>query len=243
METDIPYGPITTNTSMQGRVVLQLDNLPTQHPHYALIPNYVNEAKDQLLTLGLSMSRNMLDHMPRLRNWRWTDITQAGQNSMPLPERMLYLESMSYTKLATPYDVTATVLYPSTPVAPGAASEFGLYPRTAVGWPTLFRRAGSSIEFWPTPVSTPVDYRTAIVVYGTRMDKDLSAAADGLLMSPRMQLMVIDLAVVIAMEKMGWDEGPERRIALESKFGRLIGAGTKERMRAPVRTRAAGTPS
>jgi hypothetical protein len=242
-ETDIVFGPASLITSIQGMVIAQLDNLPTQNPHYALIPTYINQAKDEILTLGLSMGRNVLDHLPRMRNWRWMDITQAGVSTMPLPERMLYLEAMSYTKSLAPYDPSSVVLFPSTPVPSGSATEFGLYPRTATGWPTLFHRAGSSIELWPPPVSTPTDFRTAIVVYGTRMDNILVNNTDVLLMSPRLQLLTVDLAVVIAMEKMGWDEGPERRAALESKLGRLIGMGTKERIHAPIKTRVGGTPS
>lgn len=241
-ETDIPFGPITTSTSLQGRVILQLDNLPTQHPHYALIPKYVNEAKDELLTLGLSIGSQVLDHLPRLRNWRWYGQTTAGQNYMPLPERMLYLEAMSYTKSTAAYDPSTTQLFPSTPVPQSAAQEFGFFSQTTTGWPTLFRRAGARIEMWPVPSSSPTDYRTTIVVYGTRMDSDLSASTDTLLMSPRMQLLVVDLAVAISMEKMGWDEATERRAAVESRLGRLIAPGVKERIRPKVTTKVAGTP-
>lgn len=242
LETDIPFGPVTTVTSMQGQVITQLDNLPTQHPHYSLIPNYINQAKDELLTLGASINRSVLDQLQRLRNWRWSDVTIAGQNWLPLPERMLWLEAMAYTKSIAAYDPSTTVLYPANPIPPGASANFGLYPRTSTGYPVLFHRAGSRLEMWPTPSSSPTDYRTTVVVYGTRMDKDLSAATDTLLMSPRLQLLVIDLSVAIAMEKMGWDEGSEKRIAVESKLSRLLSPGTEERATTRVRTRIAGTP-
>jgi hypothetical protein len=84
-ETDILFGPIGTKTSFQGRVRAQLDNLPSQHDHYTLIPTYCNQAIEEIQTLGLSMGREMLDQLPRLRNWRWWDVTIAGQNWLPLP--------------------------------------------------------------------------------------------------------------------------------------------------------------
>lgn len=240
-ETDIPFGPIGTKTTILGQMVVRLDNLPSQHQHYSLLPNYFNEAKDELLTLGLGMGRSVLDQLPRLQHWRWYDVTVSGQNYLPLPERMLDLEAMGYTESTAAYDSSTTTLKPST-LASGASEEFGLFSRTATGYPTLFRRAGARIEYWPTTSTTPVDSRTTVVVQGTRMDVNLSADADTLLMSPRLQLLAIDLAVVVAMEKMRWDEAEDGRVALESKLARLISPGGRERMRSKVRTRVAGTP-
>lgn len=241
-ETDIPFGPVATKTSILGRLVTRLDNLPSQHPHYSLLPNYFNEAKDELLTLGFGLGRGVIDQLPRLQNWRWTDITISGQNWLALPERMLDLSAMGYTESTSAYDPSTTTLKPATPISNGTVDEFGLYSRTATGFPTLFRRAGGRIEFWPTPSVSPTDYRTAIVIYGTRLDVNLSADADTLLMSPRMQLLAIDIAVVVAMEKMGWDEADEQRTKLESKLSRLFSIGKKERARSNIRTRVAGTP-
>lgn len=242
VETDIVFGPITTATSMQGRVITNLDNLATQNPHYALIPSYVNEASVEILTLGLSMNRQVLDQLPRLRNWRWYGQTVVGQDWLPLPERMLYMEGMAYTKLTTAYDPSTQILYPSVMQPAGAAQDFGLMSRTETGWPTRCRRAGSRVEILPVPSVSPTDYRTTVVLYGTRMDSILSASTDTLLMSPRMQLLVVDLATVIAMEKMGWDEASDKRVAFESRLGRLISGGAKERVATGARTRVAGTP-
>lgn len=240
-ETDIPFGPIGTKTSFQGRVRAQLDNLPSQHDHYTLIPTYCNQAVDELQTLGLSMGREVLDQLPRLRNWRWYDVTIAGQNWLPFPERMLWLESMFYAESTAAYDPSTTTLKPSTEPQ-NAAGEFGLISRTSTGWPALYRRAGMRIEFSPTPSISPTDYRATVVLQGTRMDNILSADGDTLLMSPRLQLLTIDLAVAISMEKMGWDEAHEKRTALESKLGRLISPGVKERVQKRTTTRVAGSP-
>lgn len=250
-ETDVPFGPIATKTSFLGMVRAQLDNLPSQHDHYSLIPTYANQAKDELLSLGLSMGRDVLDQLPRLQNWRWSDVTIDGQGWLSLPERMLFLQSMSYVTNATTgagwlsaFDPSssATRLLPSDPLPAGASAEFGLFSRTATGFPTMFRRAGSRVEFWPTPVSTPIDYRTTVVIYGTRLDNILTADTDTLLMSPRMQLLAIDLTVVVAMEKMGWDEATSRREQVEGKLRRLISPGTKERVSQRLTTRVGGTP-
>jgi hypothetical protein len=239
MPTDIQF------SDMQARCYRELDNLPSQHPHYSSIPNYLNEAKDQILTLGLAYGRQVLDQIPRLRNNRWSTLTVNGQNYVTLPDDILYVESMAYTKLTSAYDPTTQTLYPSNEIAAGNAQNFGILPRTpttGLGWPTMWRRAGHNLELWPTPVSTPISYLTTIVIMGTRLDNDLSAPSDTLLMSPRMQLFVIDLAVAIAMEKMGWEEAAAKRGAVEALLGRLIGPAAKERMKVQVRTRIAGTP-
>lgn len=239
-ETDIAFGPITTKTSIQGRMLVQLDNLPTQDPHYALIGAYFNEAKDEILTLGLGMGRQVLDQLPRLQNWRWADATIAGQGWLPLPERMLFLEALSYSKSLAAYDPSTTQLLPASPSL--SAEQFDLMSRTQTGYPTIFRRSGARVEFWPTPSTSPTDFRTQVVLYGTRMDRDLSGPTDTLLMSPRLQLLTIDLAVAITMEKMGWDEAEGRRERVEAKLGRLIGIGMKESVNRKITTRVAGTP-
>ena len=69
-----------------------------------------------------------------------------------------------------------------------------------------------------------------------------SADSDTLLMSPRMQLLVIDLAVAITMEKMGWEEAGAKRTTVESLLARLVGPGMKERVAVVTRTHIAGTP-
>lgn len=219
----------------------QLDNLPSQHDHYTLIPTYCNQAVDEILTLGLSMSREVLDQLPRLRNWRWYDVTIAGQNWLSLPERMLWLEAMFYAESTAAYDPSTTTLKPSSEPQ-GASEDFGLYSRTSTGWPKLYRRAGSRVEFNPTPSTSPTDYRATVVLQGTRMDNILTADDNTLLMSPRMQLLAIDLAVAVSMEKMGWDEAAGRRGEVESKLGRLISPGTKERVARKTTTRVAGSP-
>lgn len=240
-ETDIPFGPIGTKTSFQGRVRAQLDNLPSQHDHYSLIPTYCNQAIDEILTLGLSMGREVLDQLPRLRNWRWWDVTVAGQNWLALPDRMLWLEAMFYAESSAAYDPSTTVLKPST-MPQGAAEDFGLYSRTSTGWPTLYRRVGARVEFNPTPSISPTDYRATVVLQGTRMDNILTNDADTLLMSPRLQLLAIDLSVAVSMEKMGWDEAAGKRTEVESKLSRLISPGVKERAHRKTQTRVAGSP-
>lgn len=242
VETDIVFGPATTATSFQGQVLAGLDNLPTQHPHYSLVPTYCNMAVDELLTLGLALGKEMLDQMPRLRNWRWWGKTTAGIVYMPLPERMLYLEEFQYTKDLNSYDPSTSVLYPSTEITAGEDEIFGILSRTSTGYPSLYRRAGSRIEIWPVPQSSPSDYRSTVVVSGTRMDNILTNPTDTLLMAPRLQLLAIDLSVVISMEKMGWEEAAERRGALETKLARLVSPGKKERVKKTGRTQVAGTP-
>src|SRR6478735_4043258 len=77
-------------SAMKAQIILNCNNLPTQHPHYASIGSYINEAKDEIMTLAFSPTgRRILDLMPRLHNWRWYDVTIDQQNYLPLPASMM----------------------------------------------------------------------------------------------------------------------------------------------------------
>lgn len=243
VQTDIPLGPVATVTSILGRMVAALDNLPTQHPHYPLLTAYFNEAKDELLRTAVTMNRGVvLNMVPRLRNWRWYDVTVAGQNWLPLPERMLDLANVYVTRDQTAYDTSTSTLYPLDPVSDDSPQDFNLLRRDQTGWPTLYRRAGGRVELHPVPSSSPTDYVTTIVVEGLRLDRDLSADADALLMPPHLQVLAIDFGVATAMEKMGWDEAAKQRDLALGKLTRLIGPAVRERLAATPNTRAAGMP-
>jgi hypothetical protein len=239
-QTDLVFGPITTPATLQGRVLTQLDNLSTQSPYYARVPDWVNQAKDEILMLGLALGKQVLDQVPRLQHWRWYDITVDAQNYLPLPERMLWLDDISITRsTVTPNLSSVHQTYPVSPWR-GNDADWGTLSRTATGYPQLYKRAGGRVELWPTPDASPTNYLTYVIAHGTRMDKDLSTNGDVLLMSPRMQLLCVDLAVVIGMENMNWEEAPDKRAQLESRLARLIGLKQKEQNMRTGNTRVSG---
>jgi hypothetical protein len=223
--------------SFVGRVVRNCNNLPTQHPHYSSVQTYINEAKDELLTLGLTLSgRRVLDWLPRLRNWRWYDVTINNQAYLPLPERMLYLEDVHYTKLTTAVVDGTTVEYLS--VEEPDAELWGLISMAA-GWPTRWRRAGSRVLLKPLPTTT---YLTMVVLYGTRRENDLVAAGDTLLMDPQLQTLAVELATAITMEKMGWADAAARRASVVSRLTTMMNIRVEEGKRNTIVTTIAGTP-
>lgn len=226
--------------SMVWRVIRNCDNLPSQHPHYTSIPQYINEGKNELIRIGLPYGRKFLDLMPRLHNWRWYDATINAQAYLALPSSMLVLESMGYTKVTTAFSTATSTTYPS--YEENSAAIWGMFDRAARGWPTRWRRAGSRIEMYPPPSSTPVDYRTNIVVMGIRREDDLTASSDILRMEPDLQNLVVELGTAITMERMGWESAAGRRDKVVTKLAEMCNISAMENNKNIVNTRTAGVP-
>jgi hypothetical protein len=228
-----------TATVMTADVIRNCNNLPPQHPHYSSILKYINEAKDEFMTLMVTSHRGLLSLMPRLQNWRWYDVTVDGQGYLVLPRMMLTLESVSYTKLTTAYVPGSTTEYPTTLVSDPAL--FGQFPKPVTGWPVQYRRNGSRIDLWPTPDASPVNYLTQVVLRGTRREDDIATIAT-YKMDEKLHPMVVELATAIAMEKMGWDEAPARRASIEKRLSRYMNVSAAENQRASMPTAIAGLP-
>lgn len=231
-----------TASQMIAKVALNCSNLPTQHPHYSSLLSYINEAKDEFMTLMLEpRGKKLLDLMQRLRNWRWYDVTVNAQNYLPLPDTLLDLEAVSYTQSQAAYAPSSVREYPSFPEQDPVL--FGLFTKTQTGWPVKWRRAGARVELWPTPSSTPTDYRTMLVLRGTRKEDDLLADnTNKWKMDMKLQNFVGELATAIAMEKMQWEEAQARRTSFEQRMEKYLSIATEERTRSVIRSQIAGTP-
>lgn len=229
---------MTAFSALQAQVILNCSNLPPQHPHYQFVGQYVNEAKDEIMRLAATArGKKLLDYMPRMRNWRWVDVTVSGQDYLPLPGNMLALESVTITKSTAAFVLGATTEYPvfieDDPVL------FGLYPKTQTGWPVKFRRAASRVEFWPTPSSA---FLTRVILRGTRAEDDLVNASDEPLMDQFLQNLLVKLATVITKEHAEWEDAAARRAEFNTLIGQYISIEEEERARSTARTRIAGTP-
>lgn len=232
-ETDITF------VNLKARVIAECDNLPSQHPQYTYIGENVNEAKDELLRMAFGMSRRVLDMLPRLRNWRWSQTTVNGQNYLALPSTMIFLEWVSYTKLTTTFSPSATTTYKM--IEEPDAELLGFRNKATTGWPAVYRRAGTRLEMWPTPSSSPTDYTTKLVVGGVRYDNDLSADGDTLLMDLPLQRLVIDLAAAITMKRATWEDAPSKLAEVTATLQGMFNPTAAER-RTVTNTRVAGTP-
>jgi hypothetical protein len=227
-------------TVMTADVIRNCNNLPPQHPHYSSVLKYINEAKDEFMTLMVSSHRGLLSLMPRLQNWRWYDVTVDGQGYLVLPSTMLTFESASYSKLTTAYVPGTTTEYPMFPEADPVL--FGQFTKTTTGWPVRYRRNGSRIDLWPTPDSSPTNYLTQVVIRGTRKEDDISTTGT-YKMDAKLHAFVVELATAITMEKMGWEEAPLRRASVERRLSRYMNVSATEQGRTMIRTTIAGLPT
>lgn len=227
-----------TAAVMTADVIRNCNNLPSQHPHYSSILKYINEAKDELMTLMITTHRGLMSLAPRLQNWRWYDVTVDGQGYLVLPSTMLTLESASYTKSTTAYVPGTTTEYPMFLEADPVL--FGQFSKTTTGWPVMYRRNGSRIDMWPTPDSSPTNYLTQIVIRGIRKEDDI-ATTSTYKMDAKLHSFVVELATAIAMEKMGWEEAPQRRASVERRLSHYMNVSAVESGRTMIRTRIAGS--
>jgi len=226
-------------SSMKTRVALQCDNMSSADPHFSLLPNYINEARNEFVLMAIGDDPRRINLFPELRRWRWYQVTVTGQGYLELPEDMLVFDSVAYTKLQTAYDPSATTEYPMTEETDEV--QFGQLTKSSTGWPIRYQRVGSLLNFWPTPVASPTDYRTQLVVRGIRAETYLVNPNDVLMMHSRWHPFVIDLATVITMSKRGWvEESATKRQELVSRISNVAGLVGKERLKESRRVQIAG---
>lgn len=233
-ETGIAY------SLLKSRTYLGLTNMPTNHPHYSLVPTYINEAKDELQTMVINNGRvrkKAFSLMPRLNNWRWYDTTVNNQYYLALPANLLWLDHVSCTRLTTAFAPASQVEYPL--VEESDVVMFGQKSKTATGWPTVWCRSGSRIQLWPTPTTA---FLTQIILYGARAEDDLSQSGDTLKMPLRLQKYVVDLAVAVTMEHANMIGAADKRAEVEDHILKSLDITAEERQRNKVITRIAGTP-
>lgn len=233
-EAGIAYSVLKT------RVYVGLGNMPTQHPHYAYVPTYINEAKDDIQSLIFDdpgLRKNALALMPRMKNWRWYDTTVNGQIYLSLPANLLWLDHVSITRLTTAYAPATQTDYPLTEENDPAI--FGQRSKASTGWPTTFVRAGSRIELWPTPTTA---FLTQVVLHGVRAEDDLANPSDTLKMPARLQKYVVDMAKAITMEHAGMNGAADERARVEGRIRNVLGTSGQERRRNKIVIRVAGTP-
>ena len=223
---------------MTTRVRLNLRNLPTQHPHYSSIPNYINEAVQefQTLLLGPRLKKKAVDLIPRLKDWRWYDTTVNNQVYLALPDTLLWLDSVTVTRSTTTFSAATQKEYPVTEEPD--SEKFGQLSKTATGYPTKWHRAGSRIELNPTPTTA---FLTQLVLHGARAE-DTLATTDKLKMPLRLQYFVLELATAISMEKMGWIDAAERRVSIEERLAKSLDVTAGEMARNRTQVQIAGAP-
>src|SRR3990167_991370 len=223
---------------MTTRVRLNLRNLPSQHPHYSSIGNYINEAVQefQTLLLGPRFRKKAIDLIPRLKDWRWSDTTVNNQAYMTLPDTLLWMNSVTVTRSSTAFSAATQTEYPVTEEPDG--DLFGQNTKTATGYPKKWHRAGSRIELWPTPTTA---YLTQLVLHGARAE-DTLATTDKLKMPLRLQYFVLELATAISMEKMGWVDASGRRGSIEDRLAKSLDVTSRETARNRVQVQIAGAP-
>jgi hypothetical protein len=229
-----------TAAVMTADVIRNCNNLPSQHTHYSSILKYINEAKDEFMTWMITTHRGLLSMMPRLQNWRWYDVTVDGQGYLVLPSTMLTFESAAHTKSTAAYVPGTTTEYPMFPEPDPIL--FGQFSKTSTGWPVMYRRNGSRVDLWPTPDSSPTNYLTQVVIRGTRKEDDISGSQT-YKMDAKLHSFVVELATAIAMEKMGWEEAPQRRASVERRLSHYKNISAGEAGRSIVRTHIAGLPT
>jgi len=205
-----------TYSTMKTRVALNCGNLPSTHPVYTYLGDFVNDAANAVILFTVRADRKNVNLFPELKR-RWSDVTVNNQGYLDKPTNLLILDSVSITRSTTTYDPSRHTEYPVFEEVDQA--RFGQFNKatTTVGWPTRWCEAASQILLWPTPTTA---YLTQTVVRGIKREVALTSADGVFTMSDIWHPIVIAYATHLAMLALerydgaeAWLNTTEKRIA------------------------------
>ena len=224
-----------TLSGYQTAVRRNCRNMKTTHKVYTDSNNLVdpiNEAGNGVLLMSLidpatKRRRDNFELHPKLRGWRWTDITIANQAWVGMPENCLVPESIKYTGLTSTYNESTDRELIITEDDP---ETIALLDKTTTGFPSLWARQADKLLLWPPPTT---DYLTTFIVRGWRKERSLSAPTDTFTMDDLWHPAVADLATHLTMLMLGWyDDAAQYLSSCERKIGdavSLLGASRRRR--------------
>lgn len=197
-----------TFNEMKTEVQRMLGNLPSSHPFYGDLGNWVNRATNRVVMMAISSNRQKPNLFPELTT-SWTDITTSGTNYLDEPtDKLAIVRLYSFDDDAVPNTSTTRSL----PMSFVPMEHFEIMKRDTgvVGYPRIWSRKGKRIYIWPTPSA---DYLTYIHVYGVMREPEMSADADEPRMSEVWHDAVVNVAASIGAGKLGWAEDSAKYMA------------------------------
>jgi hypothetical protein len=225
---------------MKTAVALQLDNMPSDHPFYSSIGTALNQAANRVILMSFAKDRRAGNCFPELRHTRRDDVTADTEAQFDFPSTLLVMEAATCTQNSAAYDPSTQREYPITEVPP---STFALLDKSAKGWPVMWTRHGSKFSYWPTCSASPTDYRTRVIIYGTKKENDLTSDSQSYVMNELWHPTVVACATAIMLRNMReFEAAREMMTDVEKEVTATLNLVGLERIQNKVSLSVAGTP-
>lgn len=213
-----------TNAQMKAEVRRMLGNMQTSDPFYADVQTWVNRGIQDVVLIGVQGASSGTDLFPELRcAWKST-LSANGINHQPLPDDKILITSMGSFDKSSAVDTNVDRALPMNYVTP-EVFELLVKDGTRVGWPRIWTMRGRDFYYHPTPVSTPIDYRTFMLLHGIERDPypDLSADGDVPKISSLWHDVCVTRAAAIGARRKNWID---RADSWDAEVGRRLGFST-----------------
>ena len=199
-------------STMKTRTALRLGNMQSSDPFYSYLGDWVNTAGNRVILRALSRNPKRKESLlPELQSlWR-TDATTNGVGYLAYPDDCLWLNDVYSFDSSSAADESRDQRNVVTEV--GSQHVWELLDKTTstVGYPRRWRRFSNRIQLHPVPTTA---YLTKLLLVGFAKEADLSGNTDVFVMDERWHPAVVDYAVYLGADEMGWTE--EAKAALEA---------------------------
>ena len=218
------------NTTIQARVALNAGNMPTVHPLYTYIQQYVNDGI-RLMVAQSSVRFPNFDMFPEYKDVEWTDITIADQAYLLLPNDQLIPQRVFSSDSSTAPNLNNTawrVVIPATP------QEYDQWNKdtTNIAWPSNYMVREGRLYLWPTPRTGKTTY---IKIDGVQDEPDMSAPGSSPRCAARWHPAIIDFASHLICNDLGWDAEAQKFFQAGDAKVQLFGASFVGGRRANIR--------
>jgi hypothetical protein len=223
---------------MKAELALNLNNMQSSDPFYSRLGRWLNEGANRIITMAIAKDKKALQLFPELKNRRWWDTTVANQNYLDLPDSLLALEFVTYTKTTAAFDASRHTEFPSSETS---AETFAFLSKSAttVGWPSLHTRRGNRLAFHPTPTTA---YLTVVVLNGIRKEDTLIEDTQTYAMNETWHPTVVKAATALGNEALGWPDAERWWAAADRDLGGGVNREGLERRKDTVQIRIEGAP-
>ena len=226
------------NATFKTRLALNAGNLPSSHPMFPYLQNYINDGIREMITRASARFPNF-QLFSELRDIEWIDVTIVDQDYLVLPsdgfaiQRAFSLDSPTAPTIANAGWHLLTYLEPQ---------EFDQLVKstTSLAWPTLWTQREGRIYLNQTPRTS---WTTYMKIDGVQDEPDMVNAGDVPRTNIRWHPAILDLASHLLLTDMGWPDAQRFLDAADEKIGN-VGASVMGTRRLNTRRsiRMAGMP-
>lgn len=199
-------------STMKTRTALRLGNMQSSDPFYTYLGDWINTAGNRVILRALTRNAKRKESLfPELQAFWRSDATTNGVGYVAYPSDCLWINDVFSFDDPDAADENRDERHIMVEIASQRQWELLDKSTTTVGFPRRWRRFSNRIQVHPVPTTA---YLTKLLVVGFAEESDLSGNTDVFVMDEKWHPAVIDYAVYLGADEMGWTE--EAKAALEA---------------------------